>query len=164
MHPLGNSNRRGGNISGNTVRRTLLAALAWPLLCAAPLAPAWAQQFPARTVTLVCPFPPGGSTDIMARLVAQKLTEGLGATVIVENKPGAGGAVTAAFVAKARPDGHTLLLVTGAYPAQAALTLTPQFDALRDIAMVSTVTSYRRSLSVSRTHGSQRYPNSDVES
>ena len=78
----------------------------------------------------------------MARLVAQKLSEALSATVIVENKPGGGSAVGSVFVAKARPDGHTLLLITGAYPAQAALTLSPQFDALRDIAMISTITSY----------------------
>ena len=126
------------------VRRLLwpLAVLAWPLLCMLQAAPGWAQTYPSRAVTLVCPFPSGGSADIMARLVAQKLSEALGAPVVVENKAGAGSAVGSAYVAKAKPDGHTLLLITGAYPAQAALTLKPQFDAFNDIAMVSMVTAY----------------------
>ena len=126
-----------------TTRKFLyrLALLAWPLLLALP-ATVSAQAYPSRTVTLVCPFPPGGSADIMARLVAQKLGEALGQPVVVENKAGAGSAIGSAYVAKAKPDGHTLLLITGAYPAQAALTLNPQFDALRDIAMVSMVTAY----------------------
>jgi tripartite-type tricarboxylate transporter receptor subunit TctC len=105
-------------------------------------APAHAQTFPSRTITLVCPFAPGGSADIMARLVGQKLAEALGATVVVENKPGAGSAVGSNFVARAKPDGHTLILLTGAYPAQAALTISPQFDPLKDIAMVSMISSY----------------------
>ena len=104
--------------------------------------PAQAQPFPSRTITLVCPFPPGGSADIMARLVGQRLAEALGATVVVENKPGAGSAVGSTFVARAKPDGHTLILITGAYPAQAALTVAPQFDPLKDIAMVSMISSY----------------------
>jgi len=104
--------------------------------------PAQAQPFPSRTITLVCPFPPGGSADIMARLVGQRLAEALGATVVVENKPGAGSAVGSTFVARAKPDGHTLILITGAYPAQAALTMSPQFDPLKDIAMVSMISSY----------------------
>ena len=101
-----------------------------------------AQTYPQRPVVLVCPFAPGGSADIMARLVAQKLGEGLKQSVVVENKPGAGGLVGAALVAKARPDGHTLLLVTGAYPSGAALSRQPGFDAAKDINMVSMITSY----------------------
>jgi tripartite-type tricarboxylate transporter receptor subunit TctC len=115
------------------------ALFATGLFCAAP---ARAQTFPSRTITLVCPFAPGGSADIMARLVGQKLAEALGATVVVENKPGAGSAVGSTFVARAKPDGHTLILITGAYPAQAALTVSPQFDPLKDIAMVSMISSY----------------------
>jgi len=105
-------------------------------------APAWAQAYPSRTITLVCPFAPGGSADIMARLIGQKLSEGLSVPVVVENRPGAGGMVGSAFVAKAKPDGYTLLLVTGAYPAAAALAKTHQFDYTKDLAMVSMVTSY----------------------
>ncbi len=110
--------------------------------CLVAALPAQGQTFPSRTITLVCPFPPGGSADIMARLVGQRLAEALGATVVVENKPGAGSAVGSTFVARAKPDGHTLILITGAYPAQAALTVSPQFDPLKDIAMVSMISSY----------------------
>ena len=127
--------------------------LRFVLLCTAiliaPLAgPAWAQKFPSRPITLVCPFAPGGSADIMARLIGQKLGDALGVPVVVENKPGAGSAVGSSFVAKAKPDGHTLILLTGAYTAQAALAKTPMFDPLRDISMVSMVTSYPFILSV----------------
>ena len=113
------------------------------LLAAPALMPnAWAQAYPTRTITLVCPFAPGGSADIMARLIAQKLGEGLNVPVVVENRPGAGGMVGANFVAKAKPDGYTLLQITGAYPAASALASAPQFDAVKDMSMVSMVTSY----------------------
>jgi tripartite-type tricarboxylate transporter receptor subunit TctC len=93
-------------------------------------------------LTLVCPFAVGGSADIMARLLAQKLGEALNVPVVVENRAGAGGMVGATHVAKAKPDGHTLLLVTGAYPAAAALSTAPAFDPIKDMAMVSLVTAY----------------------
>ena len=102
----------------------------------------WAQKYPSRAITLVCPFPPGGSADILARLTGQKLSEALGVPVIVENKAGAGGGVGSAYVAKAKPDGYTLLEVTGGYPALAAISTNPQFDSMRDITMVSLITAY----------------------
>ena len=70
---------------------------------------AGAQDYPARTVQVIVPFPPGGPTDIVGRLVAQKLSEGLGRPVVVENRAGAGGTVGSAAAAKAAPDGYTLL-------------------------------------------------------
>lgn len=70
---------------------------------------ATAQDYPSRTVQLIVPFPPGGPTDIVGRLVAQKLSEGLGRQVVVENRAGAGGTVGSAAAAKASPDGYTLL-------------------------------------------------------
>jgi tripartite-type tricarboxylate transporter receptor subunit TctC len=83
----------------------LLAAV----LLGAPVA-ADAQGYPARPVKLVVPFPPGGSLDIAGRLIAQRLSETWGQAVVVENKPGAGGNIGAAFVAKSTPDGYTILL------------------------------------------------------
>jgi tripartite-type tricarboxylate transporter receptor subunit TctC len=70
---------------------------------------AGAQDYPARTVQVIVPFPPGGPTDIVGRLVAQKLSEGLGRPVVVENRAGAGGTVGSAAASKAAPDGYTLL-------------------------------------------------------
>ena len=86
-----------------------------PLLLAAAslLAPAvHAQGYPAHAIRLVVPFPAGGATDIFARAVSQKLGERLGQAVIVDNKPGAGGAIGSDIVAKAPADGYTLLLAT----------------------------------------------------
>jgi len=89
-------------------RRALLAA------CAAALCfgvgTARAQAWPAKPVSLIVPFPAGGTTDVLARALADRLTQALGQTVIVESKPGAGATVGADFVAKAKPDGYTLLV------------------------------------------------------
>jgi tripartite-type tricarboxylate transporter receptor subunit TctC len=90
-------------------RRLILAA--GGLACLSLLAAgAWAQTFPSKQVTLVVPFPPGGGPDVAARVIAEKLAPRLGQPVVVENRPGAGALLGANFVAKAAPDGHTLLL------------------------------------------------------
>jgi len=94
----------------HATRRALVAgaaALAAALACSSPAA---AQPaYPTRTIRVIVPFPAGGTTDLLARLFAQRLGEGLGQSVIVENMGGAGGSVGADAVAKAEPDGHTLL-------------------------------------------------------
>ena len=98
------------------------AAAAWPLA-------ARAEDFPTRTVTIVVPYTPGGSTEILARILAQNLTQRLGQSVIVENRPGAGTVIGASYVAKAEPDGYTLLMAT---PTPLAINVTgPQGAALR---------------------------------
>lgn len=93
-------------------RRTLLAttiglAVAAPALLAPP---AFAQPWPTKPVTLVVPFPAGGTTDVLARALAEKLQQSLGQPVIVESRPGAGATLGADYVAKAKPDGYTLLI------------------------------------------------------
>jgi len=102
------------------IRRRHLSLLAFP-------APALAQgeRYPNRTVTLVVPYPPGGSSDNAARPVAQKLGEALGQAVVIENRGGAGGSVGAAIVAQAKPDGYTLLV----FPT-AVLTISPHMMTL----------------------------------
>lgn len=84
------------------------------LLAAFGAAQAYAQNFPSKPIRIVVPFPPGGSTDVIGRRIAEKFQAAMGQPALVENKPGAGGAVGAAEVARAAPDGHTLLIgVTG---------------------------------------------------
>ncbi len=73
--------------------------------------------FPDHPVTLVAPYPAGGAADVLARLLAKRLEEPLGKTVIVENKPGAGTVIGAAYVANAKPDGYTLLLSSNSTPS-----------------------------------------------
>jgi tripartite-type tricarboxylate transporter receptor subunit TctC len=112
-------------------------------LAAAMLAPtAQAQEYPARPLQLIVPFAPGAGSDTVARMVAQKMAAGIGQPVVVENKSGAGGLLANRYVAGAAPDGYTLLLVTGAYPAQAAMLKQLPFDPVRDISMVSLLIEY----------------------
>jgi tripartite-type tricarboxylate transporter receptor subunit TctC len=95
-------------------RRSLLAALAAATLCAigAP-ASSQAQAFPTKPMKFVVPYSPGGLPDTVARMLAQRLQEALGQTIVIDNRPGANGAVAAAALAGATPDGHTLLVTDG---------------------------------------------------
>lgn len=105
------------------------------LLCAlaASLSLASAMAWPDKTVTLVVPFPPGGSTDLIARTLAPKLQEKLGGTFIVDNKAGATGTIGAAGVTRAAPDGHTLLVASlGPYVIAPHLIAKVPYDALKD--------------------------------
>lgn len=93
------------------IKALWLAATAVAVLAmAVPTSPVRAQAWPARPVTVVVPFAAGGTTDALGRLVAQQLSVRLGQPVIVENRAGAGGGVGASAVAKATPDGYTLLM------------------------------------------------------
>lgn len=93
-------------------RRRAYLRFTGALLAALAIAPAWSQTWPTRPVKLVVPFPAGGATDILGRALAQKLGESLGQPVVVENRPGAGGTLGSDIVAKALPDGYTILMAT----------------------------------------------------
>jgi tripartite-type tricarboxylate transporter receptor subunit TctC len=98
---------------------------------------AWAQDYPSRTIRWVVPYPPGGATDIVARIVAQYLTERLGQQVIIENRPGAGNNLGTENVVRAAPDGYTLLLVNPAHAINASLYPNLPFDFIKDIDSVA---------------------------
>ncbi len=119
--------------------KALLVALLATLLTGPGLA--LAQAWPtARPVRLVIPFPAGGATDIIGRTVAQKLAAALGQQVVVDNKPGAGGSIGADLVAKAPPDGYTLLMATSStHSIGPALNPKMPYDAFRDFAPVAHV-------------------------
>ena len=109
-------------------------------LCGTVLA---ADNYPGpRPIRLVSPFAAGGSTDTVGRLLAPRLSERLGQNVIVENRPGAGGLIGTSHVAKATPDGHTLLFISGAFTAHSAVTKNLPYDPVRDFAWVSQVLTY----------------------
>src|SRR5689334_25378471 len=92
-----------------TARKLLFPAVLIAGLVAAAI-PAVAQDYPNRPITLVVPFPPGGSTTIVARIVAEKMSEGLGQSIVIDNRGGAGGTVGSRAVSKSAPDGYTILL------------------------------------------------------
>ena len=93
------------------IARTLYSALcAGALIAALGAAAAFAQDYPNRPITLVVPFPPGGSTTIVARIVADKMSEALGQSIVIDNRGGAGGTVGSRAVAKSPADGYTILL------------------------------------------------------
>jgi tripartite-type tricarboxylate transporter receptor subunit TctC len=107
--------------------------------CLMLVLPAAAQTFPSKAIKIVVPFGAGGVADLTARTVAQKLSESLGQAVVIENKPGAGGVVAGDAVAKAEPDGHTLLLMSNGTAVSAGLFKSLPFDTVRDFAPVSTL-------------------------
>ena len=118
--------------------RNLVRALALGLAVALPGA-ALSQAFPAKPVRLVVPFPPGGATDIIARLLGQKLQEIWGQTVLIEYKPGGGTVVGTDFVAKSPPDGYTMGVVITAHVINPGLRTDLPYDTMKDLSGVSMV-------------------------
>ena len=116
--------------------RAIAAAFAFGL---ALTAAAQGAAYPTRSIRLVVPFPPGAGTDTVARFIAQKLGEAMKATLVVDNKTGAGGAIGAAEVAKAEPDGYTLLFVAGPFTTVAAASKNPTYDPVRQFAPVASI-------------------------
>jgi tripartite-type tricarboxylate transporter receptor subunit TctC len=114
--------------------QSLLAAITAAAVFA--LVPAaFAQTYPAKAVRIIAPFAPGGGTDFIARVAAQKLTEAMGQQFVVDNRPGAGGSLGAEIGAKSPPDGYTLTLIAGSYSVNPAL-FKLAFDPVNDITPV----------------------------
>ena len=107
------------------------------LAAAAAAAPAAYAQYPAKPVRLIVPFPPGGGTDTMARVLAPKLSEGLGQPVVIDNRGGAGATIGTEVAAKSPPDGYTLLLATVTNAVSMSLYPNLRFDLVRDFAPVT---------------------------
>ena len=124
-----------------SARRAFLgAALAAGATLLAPTANA--QTFPTKPIHIVVPFPPGGSTDLLARRIGEKLHAAWGQPVVVDNRPGAGGTIGSDFVAKAAPDGYTLLMgVTGTNAISGSLYPNLPYDVVKSFAPVSLVVS-----------------------
>jgi tripartite-type tricarboxylate transporter receptor subunit TctC len=126
-----------------TRRACAIAALSFVALGA------HAQAWPSKPVTLVVPFPPGGTTDVLARALAEKLTQSLGQTVIVESKPGAGATLGADFVAKSKPDGYTLLMGAVHHTIAPSVFKKLPYDLQKDFAPITTVALVPNVLTVS---------------
>jgi len=114
------------------------------------------QAYPVRPIRFLVGSPPGSGNDLVSRLLAQKLAGRLGQPVIVEQKPGGAGLLANDALAKSPPDGHTLVLLSGAHPATAALNRALPYDPVRDFGMVGTVVAYPLVISVA--------PNSEIRS
>ena len=119
--------------------KKILAAAAFA--AAAACGTAHAQGYPTKPVTIVVPFSPGGATDIMSRMLAERLNKRLGQPVIVENKPGAGTMIASEYVAKAAPDGHTVLMAASSLGIAPALYSKVNYDPIKDFMPVSLVAS-----------------------
>lgn len=122
------------------MRITRRATLGLAASLAAPRA--FAQAWPTRPVRLIVPFPPGGPADAIGRILSERLSEGWGQPVIIENRGGAGGNIGAEATARAAPDGHTLLLCASSHVQGAALYRRLPFDPIRDFTPVTQVAYY----------------------
>jgi tripartite-type tricarboxylate transporter receptor subunit TctC len=122
------------------MKRTVILAVATVLItCAAGAASA--QSYPSRTVTIIVPFPPGGSVDGVARIVVDRLNQALGAHFIIENRAGASGNVGAGVVARSEADGYTLLLTASTHAINPLLYKSVPFDAVKDFTPITLIAS-----------------------
>ena len=120
----------------NTRMRTFIVALS---LMASALASA--QDYPSRPVRIVVPYPPGGPTDVIVRVVGNRLGESLGQPVVIENRAGASGMIGAELVSKAAPDGYTLLVNPSIHVILPSLVAKMPFDAIKDFTHITLLVS-----------------------
>jgi tripartite-type tricarboxylate transporter receptor subunit TctC len=124
------------------MRKLALAAGLMAALALGAPASARAQGWPTRTVTIVVPFPPGGGVDVIARIAAERLSAGMKATFVVENRPGGGGTVGTRAIAKAAPDGYTLMLAhTGTISINPSLYANAGYDPRKDFTAIGMIAS-----------------------
>jgi tripartite-type tricarboxylate transporter receptor subunit TctC len=121
------------------------------LAAIAAASPCNAQSYPTGTVRIIVPYPAGGPTDVMARLLAQKLSEGLGQQFIVENRPGASGTTGTLAVANAAPDGYTLLIGTPDFALQPVVKAKPPYDAVKQFTPITLAASSTEMIAVNPT-------------
>lgn len=119
--------------------RTLAQRLLFAALALAAVIPAQAQPFPSRPVRVVVPYPPGGANDIVARLLAPKMTEQLGQNLVVDNRGGGNTIIGSELVAKAAPDGHTVLIIAAGHAINPALYAKLPYDTARDFTAVALI-------------------------
>ena len=127
------------------MKRSIAVALMFTCL---PALPSWAQEYPAKQVRVVLPFPAGGGSDIIARVVAQKLTGSLGQPVVVDNRAGASGNIAGEIVAKSPADGYTLLFGNSSLSISPAVFQKLNYDPVRDLTPISMASSYPFALAV----------------
>jgi tripartite-type tricarboxylate transporter receptor subunit TctC len=120
-------------------RDAILALLGMALACARSFAQAPAAPWPAKPIKFILPFPPGGGTDILGRILAERLTTSLGQPVVIENRGGAGGNVGAEAAAKSPPDGYTIVLVAPSLAISPSLYAKLNYDPIRDLTPVALV-------------------------
>ena len=116
---------------------SFLTASLWALCTLLAPISAMAQAYPSRAVTLINPYPPGGGADVLARALARELTEIWRQPVIIESKPGGGTTIAAAFVARANPDGYTLLLSTSQHAIAPALFKNLSYDIVTHLTSIA---------------------------
>lgn len=115
----------------------------WAALAALAASPAVAQSYPSKSIRVIVAFVPGGGTDLMSRVVSQKLQEAWGQSVVVENRPGASGRIGTELVARSAPDGYTLIGTSpGPFVISPSLTTKPAYSVARDFAPITMVASY----------------------
>lgn len=120
--------------------KNAIKAIGCALLLVLAAFPVFADTWPSRPIKLVVPYPPGGSTDVTARVIAENLRPVLGQTVVIDNRPGAGGNIGAEAVAKSAPDGYILLMATSTHVTNMSLYKNLPYDFVQDLTPVSQIT------------------------
>ena len=127
----------------STMKRSIAGALLGTVLSALAAVAVAQDNFPSRPITIVVPFGAGSGSDIGARLIGQKLAESMGQTVVIDNRPGANGSIAATYVAKAKPDGYTLLIGTNStHGANPGLLKEMRYDPIKDFTPVNRIAIY----------------------